>query len=586
MTATAPAAITLAGQPGVTVEYGLTCPMRDGVDLMTDVYRPADAAGDLPVILMRLPYDKTMAENIAYAHPSWYCRQGYLVAIQDCRGRWASGGEWHPFRDEASDGEDAIAWAAALPGSSGKVGMYGFSYAGATQLLPAVRRPPALAAICPAMTGANYGEGWTYSGGALNLAFVASWALDLAGSGARGRGDMDEAGRLAAAFNALAGHFHELPLKRFSPLSRKAAPWFFDWLDNPTPGDYWDQWSIELDYARVAVPGLHIGGWYDVFLGGTVRNYAGLAAGAGSASSRETQKLVIGPWYHMPWQPLGAPGEPADHTVVDELQVAWFDRYLKGRQTPTRLPDTPVLLYLMGDDRWRGFDSWPPPGSTPTPFFLHSAGRANSASGDGALSAERPGAQPPDVYTYSPVYPNYSQGGDSCCYPHVSPMGPADQGPAEAWNSLLCYTGAPLDRDLYVAGDCHVTLFAASSARDTDWAARLCVVDPAGVSTNLKNGIIRARYRDGFAAPALLEPHRVYEYRIDLGPVGARIPAGSRIRLDIASSDFPLHDRNLNTGGPLFEEDLSAAVIATQSVLHDADHPSCLWLPVMPAPRD
>lgn len=575
------AAITLAGQPGVAVEYDLPLAMQDGTVLLADVYRPVDAGGDLPVLLMRLPYDKTMAENITYAHPSWYCRQGYMVVVQDCRGRWASGGAWHPFRDETDDGVETIAWAAKLPGANGMVGMFGFSYAGATQLLPATRRPPALAAICPAMTGSGYGEGWTYTSGALNLAFAATWALDLAASSARSRGDLAEAGRLSAALAAAPGHFHELPLATFSPLDRERAPWFFDWLDHPVPGEYWDRWSIERDYGRLDVPALHIAGWYDVFLAGSVKNYVGLTRDAGSDAARANQKLVIGPWYHMPWLPLSPGGEAADHTVVDDLQIAWFDRHLKGIDTPSRLPDAPVVLRLMNDDRWRGFEAWPPPQATPTPLYLRSGGRANSATGDGALSPDRPGSEPPDVYTYNPVHPNYSQGGDSCCYPFISPMGPADQGPAEGWNSLLCYTGETLERDLFIAGDCAVTLFAASSARDTDWAARLCVVDASGRSVNLKNGIIRARYRDGFDRPSPLEPQRVYEYHIELGPVGARIPAGSRLRLDIASSDFPLHDRNLNTGGPIFGEDLSAAVIATQSVLHDADHSSCLWLPLL-----
>jgi uncharacterized protein len=254
---------------------------------------------------------------------------------------------------------------------------------------------------------------------------------------------------------------------------------------------------------------------------------------------------------------------------------------LKGIAAPSGPADAPVLLFLMGDDRWRGFDVWPPAESRLTPMYLHSNGRANSATGDGTLSWDLPGVEPPDVYTYSPVHPNISQGGHSCCYSFISPMGPADQAPAEAWNSLLAYTSAPAERDMLIAGDCHVTLYAASSAIDTDFTARLCVVDPDGRSVNLKAGIVRARYRRGLDAPVLLEPNAVEEYRIDLGPVGARIPAGSRIRVDIASSDFPLFDRNLNTGGPIHGETIADAVIATQSVLHDEAHPSCLWLPIL-----
>jgi putative CocE/NonD family hydrolase len=224
---------------------------------------------------------------------------------------------------------------------------------------------------------------------------------------------------------------------------------------------------------------------------------------------------------------------------------------------------------------------WPPPEATPTPFYLHSNGRANSAFGDGRLDAAPPAAEPADRFTYDPLAPVASLGGQSCCYPEISPMGPVDQGAAEQWNSVLVYTSDPLERDLLLVGDAAVTLFAASSARDTDWTARLCTVDPAGRSVNLKAGIVRARFRDGTAAPSLIEPHRVYEYAISLGPIGVRVPAGHSIRLSVSSSDFPHWDRNLNSGGPLFSEGFGEAVVATQTVLHDAARPSRLVLPVI-----
>ena len=584
MSSTPPSpAITLPGEPAVTVEIDVPCPMRDGVVLRADVYRPVGDEGTWPVLLMRLPYDKTQAEDVAYAHPAWYAGHGYLVVVQDCRGRWASDGGWEPFRDEAADGEDTIAWAAALPGSNGKVGMWGFSYAGATQLLPATRRPPALAAICPAMTASSYDEGWTFTGGALNLAFVASWATDLAVGDARKRGDIAAVERLAKALGGARGWFHSLPLDTYPPLDADNGGYYFDWLAHAPDDDYWRRWSIGADYGRIATPALHVGGWYDIFLEGTVRNFVGLRRGAATEAARAAQKLLIGPWHHMPWVPhpgtVPAGGAPADHGVVDARQVAWFDLHLKGQ--PTDLLDAPVTVYVMGDGRWRDFADWPPPEATPTPFYLHSNGRANSAFGDGRLDAAPPAAEPADRFTYDPLAPVASLGGQSCCYPEISPMGPVDQGAAEQWNSVLVYTSDPLERDLLLVGDAAVTLFSASSARDTDWTARLCTVDPAGRSVNLKAGIVRARFRDGTAAPSLIEPHRVYEYAISLGPIGVRVPAGHSIRLSVSSSDFPHWDRNLNSGGPLFAEGIGEAVVATQTVLHDAARPSRLVLPVI-----
>ena len=214
-------------------------------------------------------------------------------------------------------------------------------------------------------------------------------------------------------------------------------------------------------------------------------------------------------------------------------------------------------------------------------WFLHSGGRANTAFGDGTLSLERPGDEPADVFVYDSSFPAPSRGGHSCCFENLAPMGPAEQKGTEALNIVLVYTSAPLERDLTLIGDVSLTLHAASSARDTDFAARLCVVAPDGRSTNVQEGIVRARFRDSLSEPKPLRPGEVYEYRIALGPVGLRIPAGRRLRLDVSSSDFPQWDRNLNTGGALGGEGASAAVTATQVVLHDRARPSRVTLPVV-----
>lgn len=569
----------LPGFPGLLVERNVPATMRDGTQLRADIYRPADD-GVYPVILIRLPYDKTGAENVSYAHPAWYANHGYIVVAQDCRGRYASDGEWYPFRHEAEDGYDSIEWAAALPGSNGRVGTYGFSYAGATQLLPATLRPPSLVTVCPAMTASQYYDGWMYNGGALSLAFAASWALSLGIANAKGRGDDAAMATYATAFAGAIGWHWYLPLTKMPPLLAGDTGYYQDWLAHPSYDDYWRQWSIDEDYSRIDVPALHVAGWYDIFLAGTVKNFVSLQRDAGSEHARANQKLIIGPWFHIPWKPIvGQASEDASPTVVDDWQLAWFDQYLKDR--PTGVLDSAVMLFVLGEDRWREFDQWPPAGSTPTRLYLHSNGRANSAFGDGVLSSTAPGAEPADIFTYDPGVPTLSQGGHSCCFEFAAPMGPADQRLSEQFNQVLVYTTDPLREDVLLIGDVSVELHAASSAVDTDWTARLCRVDRNSVSINLQEGIVRARYRDSLTEPSLIEPNRVYAYRIELGPVGARIPAGDRIRLTVSSSDFPSWDRNMNTGGALGIEGPSAAITATQVVFHDAEHPSYVLLPIV-----
>ena len=567
----------LPGFPGVRVERNVMHPARDGVLLAADIYWP-EGDGPFPVILIRLPYDKTQAENITYSHPAWYAKHGYIVVSEDNRGRGQSEGDWTPFEHEAEDGYDTIEWAAKLPGSNGKVGMYGFSYAGATQLLPATLQPPSLAAICPAMTGSQYYQGWTYQNGALSLAFAASWALSLGGPNAkRAQDDAGIAAYTVAFVNSMDWHWF-LPLNQHAALKGGYTDYFFDWLAHPTYDDYWQRWSIDEDYSRVTVPALHVAGWYDVFLSGTVKNFVELQTQAGSEIARQNQRLVIGPWYHIPWKPwVGEQSEDASPNLVDDWQLAWFDHFLKG--DAERHHEALVTLFILREDRWRHFEQWPPANSETMSWFLHSGGRANSAFGDGALSVVAPLQEEADIFTYDPAIPPPGQGGHSCCFDFVAPMGPADQATREASNGVLVYTSEPLTDDLVLVGEASVTLFAASSAVATDWTARFCVVDQHGKSTNIQEGIVRARYRDSLTEPSLIEPDKTYEYEIPLGPVGVKIGKGERIRVSISSSDFPQWDRNMNTGWELGAEGPSAAVVATQTVLHDEEHPSRLILP-------
>jgi putative CocE/NonD family hydrolase len=564
---------------GVEVERDAECAMRDGVVLRADIYRPL-GGGAHPVLLIRLPYDKTAADsNFGYSHPSWYARQGYLVVAQDTRGRYRSDGTFTPFAQEAEDGYDTIEWAAALPGSNGRVGMYGFSYPGLIQLLAAAEQPPSLVTICPAFTSSQAYEGWTYNHGAFALAFAAPWAAFLALDTARRANDESGLRQLLEALGSAHELVWMLPFDAWPPALERHAPYFSKWLDHPTNDDYWADFAVDSDYSRVRVPALHIGGWYDAFLSGLVKNFVEL-----SRDSGRPQKLVIGPWHHIDWAPVAWPGNPQDGAAgwreVDRWQLRWFDRFLKeDEDTPI---GSPVNVYVLGEG-WREFDTWPPSIAHEQQLYLHSGGSANSSQGDGVLSSAHPGDERSDVYIYDPLSVAPRAGGHSCCVPSAAPMGPACQSDAETAKTMLVYTSAPLEREVVLIGDVRATLYAASSAVDTDFAVRLCVVDPSGCSRNLQEGIVRARARDRTSAPSPIVPGEVYRYEIELGPVGVRVRVGERLRVDIASSDFPQWDRNLNSGGELGREAALAAVVATQVVLHDAEHPSSVTLHVLDA---
>ena len=367
-----------------------------------------------------------------------------------------------------------------------------------------------------------------------------------------------------------------LPLTALPSLEDVA--YWQDWLAHPSYDDYWRPLSIDEDYSRIAVPALHVGGWYDVFANGTVDNFAGLRAGAGSEDATGGQKLVVGPWYHGPWRPLAGAGAEAGANVFDDWQLRWFDHVLKGEENGVL--DAPATVYVMGDG-WRDLQDWPPPNARPTDWFLHSGGRANTATGDGWLSTEAPGDELPDTFIYDPGNPALSLGGHSCCVEGISPEGPACQDAYEMVRGVLCYTSEPLERDVDLLGDIVLTLFAATSAVDTDWTCRLCVVDDGACSTNIQEGIVRTRYRDSTSEPTPVRPGEIVEYRIRLGPVGWRLKAGQRLRVDVSSSDFPQWDRNLNTGGMPGQEGPVAAVMATQVVIHNQAHPSRITLPMV-----
>ena len=558
----------------VTVERNAGVPMRDGTVLRADVYRPK-APGRYPALVLRTPYDKVVAQGVAYQHPAHYARRGYLVVAQDVRGRHASDGTFAPYRHEAADGADTVSWTAALDGCSGQVGTYGFSYAGAVQLLAAAEHPAALRCAAPAFTSSDFYDDWTYVGGALNHAFIVSWVVqllaapDLARGGAR-----DEAAAILAAQADIPRLYRSRPLADL-PLLRDtgAAPYFFDWLRHATRDEFWRAISIRERHARIATPCLHIGGWYDTFIEGTLDNFTGLAR------CGEPQRLIVGPWAHSPWgRAVGGHdfGQEAGG-VVDEAQLAWFDHWLKG----SPLDGAPVRVFVMGANRWRDADGWPVDGTGEQRWYLHADRGANSVTGDGRLDRVPPGDEPADVYVAIPGRPVPSAGGRASSDPAVVPMGPADQSAVQARHDVLVYTSPPLAADLEVIGTVWLHLFAATDGPDCDWTAKLLDVDEAGRAVNICGGILRARFRESLEQPKPLRPGAVQEYRLRVGSTAALFRRGHRLRLLVSSSDFPQHDVNPNTG------DCAAAAgpfelrVATQTVFHSAARPSRLVLPVL-----
>jgi putative CocE/NonD family hydrolase len=575
------------------VDRDVAVEMRDGTVLRADIYRP-DSAEKYPVLLQRTPYDKNVPRISALLlNPVRAASAGYAVMVQDVRGRFASDGEFYTFRHEPEDGYDTIAWAADQPWSSGKVGMFGLSYVGATQWLAAMTTPPGLATIVPVVTASDYHEGWTYQGGAFELGFNASWTLSnlaLATLVKRQRaGEQFSAGFREEYFGLvdnMCRAFDTLPLQDLPLLKEQnLAPYYYDWLKHPTDDEYWRQWKIEAHHQRITVPALNVGGWYDIFLGGTIRNYLGMQRQGGSAEARQYQHLVIGPWKHgVPLSSVSgdmAFGLMAESFAIDfeGVQLRWYDHWLKGIDNGVR-SEAPVRLFVMGDNVWRNEQEWPLARTQYTRYYLHSHGRANSLHGDGGLSTTEPGPEQPDRFLYDPRHPVPTRGGPLCCWPGALPQGAYDQTVVESRQDVLVYSTPPLPHDVEVTGPIVVTLYAASSAVDTDFTAKLVDVHPGGFVQNLTDGIIRARYRQSTTRAEPIEPGKVYAYTIDLWATSNVFKAGHCIRLEISSSNFPRFDRNPNTGRDLATE--TELVPAIQTVYHDGTYPSHVTLPTIP----
>lgn len=559
--------------------YDLGAPMRDGVRLSTDVYLPA-GGGSFPAILLRTPYESTRDQHVDWA--VWWARRGYAAVVQDCRGKFESGGSFYAYRDEGPDGHDTLRWLADQPWCDGKIGMSGRSYGGIVQWQAATQGPSPLTAMAPQVIMGDYFGEYHRIGGAVQWALTALAAVTFASAVALTQ-------RGCAQIFGNQRFYRHLPLISADEalIGRKIA-YFRDWLEHSTYDEYWAALDTHRLLDRVDVPACQQGAWYDPYTAAMFRLFNGLRARAGSELARAGQKIYIVPWTHH--APEGARlGDldfgPGAYVDLNHEDLRWFDHWLKGGDSGY-MDEPPIKIFVMGANVWRHEREWPLARTVYTPYYLHSGGRANTLYGDGALSPEPPGAEPADRYSYDPADPTPTLGGNHSLWTLIKyaaePVypGPIDQRPIERRDDVLCYTSPPLAQDLEITGPLELFLYAATSARDTDFTAKLVDVYPSGHAIHIAEGIIRCRYRSGLDRIDPPEPGEAARYRVELAATSNVFRRGHRLRLEISSSNFPRFDRNLNTG-----DDCATGTrmeVARQTVLHSAAYPSHLLLPVIP----
>jgi putative CocE/NonD family hydrolase len=569
-------------------------PMRDGVNLAADIYKP-DGPGKFPVLINRGPYGKN-----SYAsdpdHSLWFFpKHGYVVISQDCRGRFDSEGDlYNPLFQEINDGYDTIEWASRQEWSNGNVGTTGQSYLGATQYALACNplSHPNLKCMAPVSASSDFRESWVYhTGGPLEWGWLVPYAIH------KGFDTLERLGKsdLVPEFEEYLLEttnfarplkdewYNHLPLIDWIDKLKEVAPYLQEYFDNENDNPYW--WDINLNKKsqNVKVPMLHVGGWYDIFLEGCLNGFQSISCDGGNSLARNNQRLIVGPWAHIrPFTQATTKGAGdidfgANSPIeLHEYLLNWFDYWLKNKDTGIQ-KTSPVLIFVMGKNEWRPENEWPLARTQYTNFYFHSLGKANSRHGDGILNTLSPYDETDDSYIYDPRSPVPTRGGNTLIISH----GVADQRPLEEREDILVYTTEPLERELELTGPIKVKLFASSTACDTDFTAKLIDVHPSGYSQNLQDGIIRARFRTSRKTPTYITPNTIYEYTIDLWSTSHAIMPGHSIRVEISSSNFPRFDRNPNTGSKLGSD--TQLLSAKQTIFHSAKYPSHITLPIIPS---
>lgn len=596
--------------------------MRDGVQLSTDLYFPRGYDGTKPVILLRTPYNKNLyrvdqaTEQQPYrdwhGYAYFFASRGYVVAVQDHRGRYESEGEFFPYPEtDGRDGYDTIDWLVKQPWASGRVGTIGCSYDGETQHMLAARKHPnhttaiAQAGSSTAGAGGVFNFGFARYG-ATELAAALNWSWTFgAGSFAPGPPAWVDRSRWFASEEA--AHYATYPVIEEPPVSKQLAALrtlpvvdamktlfpldtqFENWLRyaGEPRAPYWKRQGLIKDSDTFNVPTLHLSSWNDPTPNSTLKLFRQFGATARSEAARNNQFLIMAPATHCQFDFVESTRTIGDRVIENgalnypAVYLAWFDYWLKGAPNDVvgRMPK--VTSFVLGRDAWRTADSWPLPGQRTVNMYLRSGGRANSRHGDGMLSLAAPSdSEPADSFVYDPVFPVPTQGGPVCCAGDSVREGAVDQRDVEIRNDVLVYTSEPLTEPLEIAGSMLLHLQVSSSAKDTDFVAKISDVHPDGAAYLLQEGILRARWREGFEKPVWMQPGAVYPLTIDLEATHNYFAPGHRIRIDVTSSSFPRWDRNLNTGGANFDE--ATGVAATNSVHHTRVHPSYIALPVVP----
>ena len=536
--------------------YHLPVEMRDGVRLATDVYLP-DAEGQFPTLLIRDIYSNG-STGVRLRYAKWATSNGYAFVFQSARGRYDSEGKWYPYFQEINDGDDTLTWIAEQGWSDGQVGMFGSSYLASVQWLAALNGNPALVALAPAVSPGNYYRDVAYPGGAFSLLSRARWGIGLVGSRTN----------MAFPVDWINGIDH-LPLETLGESVGFNVRHFQDWLAHPTYDAYWRPLDLEARASEMSVPALNIGGWYDVFLRSTIGSYKTMTEEAATETARNGQRMIIGPWPHG-WnssQTVGDLDFGADALIgVDELLLEWFDYWMKDGDEPS---GKPIRIFVMGENVWREEDEWPLANTRYTDYYLHA---------DGGLSTDAPSSSRGRLrYTYDPADPVPTLGGNIM---EPTLRGPYDQAPLDDREDVLRFQTEPVTEPTEITGPISAELYAETDARDTDFMAKLIVVKPNGMAFNLVDGVIRARFREGFEQEKLIEPNTVYKYTIDMWATSYLLEPGDRLRIDVTSSNYPRLARNLNTGAPFAKS--TEMKVARQTVHMSDRYPSKIILPVVP----
>jgi uncharacterized protein len=530
---------------GVTLERNVPCRLSDGTTLVSDHYYPRKP-GPAPTLLMRQPYGRDIASTVVYAHPAWFARRGYNVVIQDVRGRGGSEGHFYPF-----------------PECNGRIGMYGFSYQGLTQLLVAVKRPPGLQCIAPAMTAADLYDGWFYNHGALRLASSLGWGLQMLKEDARRLNLVEASNNLEAAWSNIAAQPHHKPYAEHPAIIDDGLPTYVrDWFTDNQPGTFWSDQDISKLANEINIPALHISGWFDTYLEGSVAGFELLRDHAMTPFARDHQYLLAGPWQHIPWGDRVGDMNLGPEALLDtnDLLLRWFDHWL--RDTKSFADERRVRHFALGLNQWLSADDIASP--TAQILHLHSHGNANSRKGNGFLNTTPARHEPPDIFSYDPEVP-------------VLSTPPAtDQSALELGNNLLVYTAEPLAAPLHIFGRPRVVLYAATSATHADLTAKLIRLTPQGRAEFVCIGIARSTYL--FAD---YKEDTVYAWDFTLEPTSIVYAAGDSVRIEIAASAFPLYDRNPSNATPPSQMSQFNWQRSTHILHHDFNHPSILIIPTI-----